>query len=656
MSRRAWLRAGADRAFAVVFGDRRGALVFLVAVAAAALLWRNVVSINDNYTVANGLVAVSRGHVAVLEPTFGDTLASPGMVHGADGIVARNYAHIVLALPALWLLQAVAAIADLRLALAGAWCLSLLAIVLLVGRLIGRKRLARTGGAALAFAVFAVSTALATPLEYPHLAFLALQLTTILIAGLSATLLYRVLCRLHDARTGLTAGLAVALASPGLLWASIPKRHVLTAGFALATLYLLVRSRDADTTARARRFRALAYAPVGLTAWLNAAEGLLLLFALLTVDLLTAREHGRRTLATVTGVFALSLVPLFVTNAVVAGDPLTVPRMLPPADGGGGGDIRFVGEIGDGGLSSGSGSGGTSGGTGGSGAGSGSSGGILVGIIAVWQSLVSTLLTVSIVVFEPVLDVLQRVGVFASFLSRGVDAATSDPSKIYHTFVRSGHVGTSGRGATGLAINLTLLESLPLAGVAVALPTVARRWRRSAELDSLAAVRAHLATPARTADLFVLAYAIAHATVSSSVPDSRDAHRPVHLPAVPARAVRGRTAPGRPCGRPRARDAARVRLRRGRPRRGTADARSRGRQRLRCRRSDAGIRAARAGHRVAAGRLGNGDGVRPPLAAARRGPLWRRRGAVDEPDGSRRVLLLRRRVRVAGRAAVATRL
>ena len=508
MSRRAWLRAGADRAFAVVFGDRRGALVFLVAVAAAALLWRNVVSINDNYTVANGLVAVSRGHVAVLEPTFGDTLASPGMVHGADGIVARNYAHIVLALPALWLLQAVAAIADLRLALAGAWCLSLLAIVLLVGRLIGRKRLARTGGAALAFAVFAVSTALATPLEYPHLAFLALQLTTILIAGLSATLLYRVLCRLHDARTGLTAGLAVALASPGLLWASIPKRHVLTAGFALATLYLLVRSRDADTTARARRFRALAYAPVGLTAWLNAAEGFVLLFTLVAVDAVTAREHGWRTLATVAGAFAVSLVPLFVTNAVVAGDPLTVPRMLPPADGGGGGDIRFVGEIGDGGLSSGSGSGGTSGGTGGSGAGSGSSGGILVGIIAVWQSLVSTLLTVSMVVFEPVLDVLQRVGVFASFLSRGVDAATSDPSKIYHTFVRSGHVGTSGRGATGLAINLTLLESLPLAGVAVALPTVARRWRRSAELDSLAAVRAHLATPARTADLFVLAYAI----------------------------------------------------------------------------------------------------------------------------------------------------
>ena len=507
MSRRARLHSGADRTFAVVFGDRRGALVFLVAVAAAALLWRNVVSISDNYTVANGLVAVSRGHVAVLEPTFGDTLASPGMVHGADGIVARNYAHIVLALPALWLLQAVAAIADLRLALAGAWCLSLLAIVRLVGRLIGRKRLARTGGAALAFAVFAVSTALATPLEYPHLAFLALQLTTILIAGLSATLLYRVLCRLHDARTGLTAGLAVALASPGLLWASIPKRHVLTAGFALATLYLLVRSRDADTTARARRFRALAYAPVGLTAWLNAAEGLLLLFALLTVDLLTAREHGRRTLATVAGAFAVSLVPLFVTNAVVAGDPLTVPRMLPPVEWGGSGDIRFVNEGSDGGLGGGSGSGRGSGSTGDGGTRSdGSDGGS--SLLAVLGSLGSTLLAAATVALEPVLDVLQRVGVFTSFLGQGVDAATNDPSKIYHTFVRSGHVGTSGRGATGLAINLTLLESLPLAGVAVALPTVARRWRRSAELDSLAAVRARLATPARTADLFVLAYAI----------------------------------------------------------------------------------------------------------------------------------------------------
>jgi hypothetical protein len=394
----------------------------------------------------------------------------------------------------LWLLRAVAAVADLRIALAGAWCLSLLAITLLVGRLAGRERLAHTGGAALALAVFAVSIVLATPLEYPHLAFLALQLTTILIAGLSATLLYRVLCCLHDARTGLTAGLAVALASPGLLWASIPKRHVLTAGFALATLYLLVRSRDADTTARARRFRALAYAPVGLTAWLNAAEGLLLLFALLTVDLLTAREHGGQTLATVAGVFALSLVPLFVTNAVVADDPLTVPRMLPPLDGGGG-DIRFDSAGGSGSVDI--------GGLGGGGRPTDSGSGV-----GVWHRLSMVASAAVAAMLEPVLEAFARMRVFGSFLMRGVDAATRQPSKVYHTFVRSGLVGTGSRGATGLAINLALLESLPLAGAMLALPVAVVRRRHDIDVGSLAELRARLATPTRTADLFALVYGL----------------------------------------------------------------------------------------------------------------------------------------------------
>lgn len=494
MSRRARLRRGADRAFTVVFGDRRGALVFLVAVAAAALLWRNVVSISDNYTVANGLVALSRGHVAVLEPTFGDVLASPGIVQAQGRAVARNYAHIVLAVPVLWLLQAVAAVADLRIALAGAWCLSLLAIALLVGRLVGRERFARLAGSTLALAVFAVSVAFTTPLEYPHLAFLALQLTTILIAGLSATLLYRVLCRLHDSRTGLAAGLAVALASPGLLWASIPKRHVLTAGFALATLYLLVRSRDAGTTARARRFRALAYAPVGLTAWLNAAEGLLLLFALFTVDLLTAREHGWRTLATVGGVFALSLVPLFVTNTVVAGDPLTVPRMLPPLETGGG-DIRFDSAGGSEPVDAGG-----SGGGGGS-TDSGSN-------VGVWSRLPMVASAAVAAVLDSVLEALARIQVFGSFLTAGIDAATRQPLKVYHTFVRSGLVGTGSRGATGLAINLALLESLPLAGAILALPVAVVQRRHDIDIGSLAELRTRLATPTRMADLFALVYGL----------------------------------------------------------------------------------------------------------------------------------------------------
>jgi hypothetical protein len=460
-----------------VFRDRRGLLVFLFAAAAAMLLWRTTVSINDNYTVINGLVAVSRGQPYVAAPTFGETLASPGMVRVDGRAVPRNFAHIVLSLPALWLLQGVELVADLRVAAAGAWSGLLLALGVTIGDLAGRERVGRVGGSVVALVAFAANVAVATPLEPVHPAFLALQLTTVVVAGLCAVLVYRTLARLHGDRVGLAAGLAVALASPGLLWASIPKRHVLTAAFALATLYALVRSREANQP-RARRFRALAYVPVGLTAWLHAAEGFALLLALVVVDAVTARRNDPRTLVTVAAAFALSLVPMLVTNALVAGDPLTVPRMLPPYDSGSDA-VRFVSE---------------------GGGGSGSGGGVS------WlPSVLVPLVDATLRLAEPLLAAVQRGLVFVTFVERGVDAATGQPSKLYHTFLRSGYVGTEGRGATGLAINLAFVEALPLAGAVVAAPVVAvRRWRR----DGSAPLRDRLAGPHATADLFAVAYGI----------------------------------------------------------------------------------------------------------------------------------------------------
>jgi len=471
----------------VVFGDRRGVLVFLFAVAAAMLLWRTTVSINDNYTVINGLVAVSQGTPYVAAPTFGQTLASPGMVRVDGRAVPRNFVHILLSLPALWLLQGLELVADLRIAAAGLWSGLLLAVGVTVGNLAGRERAGRLLGSVVALVAFAANVAVATPLDPVHPAFLALQLTTVVVAALCAVLVYRTLVHLHDRRVGLAAGVAVALASPGLLWASIPKRHVLTAAFALLTLYALVRSRGASQP-RARRFRAVAYVPVGLTAWLHAAEGFALLLALVVVDVATARHNDSRTLATVGAAFALSLVPMLVTNTLVAGDPLTVPRMLPPYDSGSDA-VRFVSE----------GSGG--GGSGGGGSGGGSSGGGSSGVPAVLAPLVGVVSTVT----TPLVAALERALVFVSFVENGVDAVTGQPSKLYHTFLRSGHVGTEGRGATGLAINLAFVEALPLAGAVVAAPVVAaRRWGRS----NTASLRDRLATPHATADLFALAYGV----------------------------------------------------------------------------------------------------------------------------------------------------
>ncbi|WP_158601449.1 hypothetical protein [Halosegnis longus] len=478
-----------------VFGDRRGLFVCLLAALVATIGWRTIVTINDNYTVLNGLVALAEGHVVVQEAVFGPSLQTPGMVHGQAGPVARNYAHIVLSLPALGLLQAIDAVADLTIALVGGWSLLLLATVVVAGDILERGRLARLAGSGFALVTFVVGVALATPLDQPHLALLAMQTTTVAIAALSATLLYRLVAHLHDDRVGLAAGVALAVASPSVLWATIPKRHVLTAAFALATCYWLARSRA--TGSSARRFHALAYVPVGLTAWLNAAEGLVLLAALIIVDIVTIPDFDRRRLALVAGAFACSLLPLVVTNLFVAGDPLTTPRMLPPYGSGGGGDIRFVA---DGGGSSGG--GGTGGGGTGAGSSGGGGGGTGSGGTGGGGFTLAPLLAPLIASFT---ESLSRLGVFVGFLTDGAQAVVTTPSNLYHAFLRSGYVATEGAGATGLAINLAFLEALPIAGALAALPVLAARRLRGFDWSG---VRDSLATPARTADMFVLSYGL----------------------------------------------------------------------------------------------------------------------------------------------------
>ncbi|MEF8871478.1 MAG: hypothetical protein V5A41_07590, partial [Haloarculaceae archaeon] len=126
----------------------------------------------------------------------------------------------------------------------------------------------------------------------------------------------------------------IVLALPVGFWATIPKRHVFSALLLVAVLYAFARSRDADAAPTVPGlgpvplYRAGAYALVGLFTTIHAAEALFAFFALVVVDIPTAPSNDRRTLGMVAGVFALSLVPLLITNSLVTGELLRPPRAM----------------------------------------------------------------------------------------------------------------------------------------------------------------------------------------------------------------------------------------------------------------------------------------------------------------------------------------
>lgn len=483
---------------------------FLVALVVFGASWRVDAFIVDTVAVANALANLADGSLHISTVYYGPADAQTPGIYITDGrLYGRNYGQVVAALPVLYLLRGLSLVAAPSVLLAGAWSGALAVLGVRAGHALDDRRVGQLGVglAALAFvANVAFGSALA-PRLYP---LVALQTVTLLAAaGLVATA-YLLVELIHDHRAGVAAAVGTLLVGPVAFWATIPKRHAITAFLVLSCAYLLTRSR---ATGRLRD-RALAYLPVGLTAWMSAPEGFLLLAALVPVDLLSARRRDPRALATVAAALAVGLLPFFLTNLAIAGNPLVAPRMLHAAHA-----SKFTvttdpavaasnpmatpepaasGAPTDGGASSGG-----DAAAGASASGSSSAAGSRPGLLERVAALATATVAAAAGAFERL----------ATQADRAVAALA--PDRLSHVFVRSGRIpGVEYAETGGETIELTLLESAPLLAALAAAPLL--RLRRLAHGPrfrlSVARLRATLPsrpwTPAGTADLFAVVFGL----------------------------------------------------------------------------------------------------------------------------------------------------
>lgn len=457
---------------AVLFGDRLGLAVYLATLCLFGLVWRVDFLITDSYTLANGLYSLTNGKLVLTEAVYSQGLRTPGAEPVGDSLIARNYGAIVLSLPFWVLLEAVDATAQLSVALVGLWSLVALALAVQVGTLLDDQRVSQAGGVAV-LAAFGVNVLLARPLDAPGTHLLALQLFHLTTAAFVPVLFYRLFERLETTTVGVaTATLSVA-GTPLAIWAVAPKRHAITATVVVGIAYALYRSRqptDSGIVTDPTVFRAVAYALVGLYAWVHAPEALLLLVALAVVDLPTAADNGIRSLALIGTAFLLSLVPFALTNTLVVGSPLEPPRLL--AVRGGGGVV----------------SGGSSGGSASDGAAPDAG---LVGPVAWLLGQLSTLL-------RPFLRLLEPLLILQGELALGWRIATEQPAQLYHTLVRSGSAASALNNAGEESVNLTVLEAAPLlAALAGGVAPVLKQVRGGISVRRVLAAR-------RVVDLFAV--------------------------------------------------------------------------------------------------------------------------------------------------------
>lgn len=452
-----------------VFGDRLGAIVFLAALLVYLSYWRIGLLINDSYTVANTLVAVADGHVYLEEAVYGPGLDTPGVGSRDGRLYGRNYGQVFLAVPLLVAIEALAAVADLRVALAGVWALVVLALAVLVGREREVSDRAAYAGSAVALVGFAAAVFGSAPIEASDHYLIALQLQTMVVAALTGVVAYRLLARAYDRRVGFAAGLAVVLATPVGFWAQFPKRHIFVTFCAVAVMYLLYRSREGEGVDT--RYRAAAYVPVGIAAWVSGAEGAILLIALLAVDVPTG-GRSIRSLTTAATASVLASLPMFVTNLFVTGNPLAPPRVL---SAGGSGSL--------------SGSDGSD--TGGGGTGGGDTGGSDAGEAA------SEAADTAFGVIDLLLGLYQQ----------GIEMALSGTDELVHTFIRGGYLPGIAQKDAGEEIRLAFLEAMPLAAALVVIPVVAARTDFTDRVRT--AVDRRGLTPFGIVDAFAIVYGFA---------------------------------------------------------------------------------------------------------------------------------------------------
>ncbi|WP_254823354.1 hypothetical protein [Haloglomus halophilum] len=322
------LRGIQDGGYRMLFEDRFGFAIFLLGFVIGTPLISLGFAITDNYTVANTLVAVGEGSLAVSEAVYGQTLDTPGMVQSGGEAYGRNYGHVLLALPILLLLRGVSAVADPFVILAGVWSLAVYGVFEIGLSVFGFEREGALGGLGISLLLFTMTVLLGGNLNTLWFPYISLALVSVLAAGLIGTGVYRSLLGRADRRVAVAAGIVASIGTPVIFWAPIPKRHVLLAGLAVCSLFFFQRSTVQDAEKMATTYRALAYAPVGLTAWVSAPDGVILGIAVFIADIATLRGITLRGVGLRGIVIIVSFIPFVATNIAISGSPIRAPRLL----------------------------------------------------------------------------------------------------------------------------------------------------------------------------------------------------------------------------------------------------------------------------------------------------------------------------------------
>lgn len=319
-----------------VLPDNTSSLIFYAALALFIAIWNINIFINDEVTLAGQLFNLVHGSLSMavmpdkIYEGLGFGTSAPILGFTLEGKVYAFYTHAVpvFATPFYYLLYVVNITIGIRLFFITIESFSIFMIAMLLGKRCGRARLGAYVGIFTALVLFSVNAYIGStmaPLVFEQWgALMAIQLLNIVATALTMVISYRIFNRyFHSTRLGEFGATYLLIATPLTFWAVASKDHAISVFLIVASIgsfyqYLL----DGKAVNRY-----ISYVLVGLTVWVRIFDALPLFAAIFLTDVVTSRERMKSSLTAFATVI-FSLIPYFINNYLLFGNPLLSPVYL----------------------------------------------------------------------------------------------------------------------------------------------------------------------------------------------------------------------------------------------------------------------------------------------------------------------------------------
>lgn len=274
-------------------------------------------TINQFYNLVHGSLAITMAKIGV----------SKGMYFVIDKslYVKFSYALPILSMPVYFLLRSIDPLYGAHLFLLQLWAMSAGVIVYLIAKCRGMKN-ALLPGILTYILLISVNLLFFRPISFPVWGeVLSIELTNIIISSFLVLVAFLLFRDIFSLKVALLASFFILLATPVSFYAITLKLHNLAVLLTLLSFYFFYKYYKKPDN----RFIFLAYASAGLCVWTRILDGAALLAALLIADLIISRRNVKY-LVTVSIVILISLMPFFIFNYLILGDPFSIIENVPP--------------------------------------------------------------------------------------------------------------------------------------------------------------------------------------------------------------------------------------------------------------------------------------------------------------------------------------